>query len=149
MKVVLESQGITDDHMKKETLVSVLQDCALTWYIMYSNDNPNARVTDIQTTLNKYFSRPKSEAQSIVGFKEIAMKPGETPWELDQRLKCKIHEANMNLTDAQHREWFVASLLPHLRVSLSQQNITTQGEALEIAIRLHESPMQDLNLGVQ
>jgi len=54
--------------------------------------------------LNKEFSGPKSKAQSIVGFKEIAMKPSETPWELDQRLKCKIHEANMNLTDGQHCE---------------------------------------------
>lgn len=89
--------------------------------------------------LNKEFSRPKSEAQLIVGFKEIAMKPGEAPWELDHRLKCKIREANMNLTDGQHREWFVASLLPHLRVALSQQKITNQAEALEIAMRLHET----------
>lgn len=76
------------------------------------------------------------------------MKPSEKPWELDQRLKCKIREANMNLIDG-HHEWFVASLLPHLRFALSQQKITTQTEALEIAIRLHEMPMKDLNLGVQ
>ena len=55
----------------------------------------------------------------------------------------------MNLTDGQHREWFVASLLPHLRVALSQQKIETQEEALEIAMMLHETPMQDVNLGVQ
>lgn len=79
--------------------------------------------------------------QSIVGFKEIMMRLDETPWELDQRLKCTIHEANMNLADGQHREWFVASLLPHLRSALSQQKITTQAEALQIAIRLHETPM--------
>jgi len=76
-------------------------------------------VADIQIALNKEFSRPKHEAQSIVLFKEIMMKPGETPWELDQRLKCKIYEANMNLTDGQHREWFVALPLPHIRVALS------------------------------
>jgi len=55
----------------------------------------------------------------------------------------------MNLTDRQHCEWFMASLLPHLKVALSQQKITTQAEALEIKMRLHEAPMQDLNLGVQ
>lgn len=60
-----------------------------------------------------------------------------------------IHEANMNLTDGHHHEWFVALLLPHLRVVLSQQKIRTQAEALEIMIRLHETPMQDANLGVQ
>jgi len=31
------------------------------------------------------------------------MKLGKKPWELDWRLKCKIHEANMNLTGGQHR----------------------------------------------
>ena len=77
------------------------------------------------------------------------MKPGETPWDLDQRLKCTIREANMNLTDGQHHEWFVASLVPHLRVALSQQKIGTQAEALEIAMRLHKTPMQDANMGVQ
>ena len=76
------------------------------------------------------------------------MKPRETPWDLDQRLKCMIREANMNLTDRQRREWFVASLLPHLRVALSQQKIGTQAEALEIMMRLHETPIQDANLGV-
>jgi len=40
-------------------------------------------LADIQTMLKKEFSRPKSEAKSIVGFKEIMMKPGETPWDLD------------------------------------------------------------------
>lgn len=90
--------------------------------------------------LNKEFSRPKSETQLIVGFKEIAMKLGETPWELDQRLKYKICEANMNLKEGQHCEWFMASLLSHLRVALSQQKIMTQGEDLEIAMRLHETP---------
>ncbi len=77
------------------------------------------------------------------------MKLGETPWELDQMLKCKICKANMNLTDGEHRVWFMALLLPHLRVPLSQQRIMTQVEALEIAMRLHEILMQDQSLGVQ
>jgi len=38
---------------------------------------------------------------------------GKAPWELDQRLKCIICEANMTLTDVHHCEWFVASLMPH------------------------------------
>ena len=87
------------------------------------------------------FSRPKSKMQSIVVFKEIAMQSGEMPWELDQRLKCTIREANMNLIDGKHREWFVALLLSHLRSALPQQKITTQAEALEISMRLHETSM--------
>ena len=77
------------------------------------------------------------------------MKPRETTWDFDQILKCMIHESNMNLTNWQHREWFLASLLPHLRVVLSQQKSGTQEEALEMVMRLHETPMKDAILGVQ
>ena len=98
----------------------------MTWYIKHSNDNPNAGIADTQTALNKEFSRPKSEAQLIIGFKEFTMLPGETPWELDRRLKCTTCEANVTLTDGQHHEWFVASLMPHLRNALLQQRLTTQ-----------------------
>ena len=130
-------------------LVSALQEHALTWYIKYNIDSLMFALADIQTAANKEFSRPKSQTQSIVGFKEIMMKPRETPSDLDQRLKCTILESNMNLTDGQNREWFMASLLPHLRVSLSQQKIGIQEEALENVMRLHETPMQDVNMGVR
>ena len=97
----------------------------LTWYIKHSNDNPNVGIVHIQATLNRELSRSKSKSQSIIRFKEIMMLPSETPWELDQRLRHMIREANMNLTDGQHCEWFVALLLPHLRSALSQQKIKT------------------------
>lgn len=113
-KSIWEAQEVMDDNIKKAKLVSSLQDCALTWYMKHSNDNPNARIMDIQATVNKEFSRPMSEAESIIRFKEITMLPSETPWELDQRLKCTIHEVNMTLIDGQHCEWFVALLTPHL-----------------------------------
>ena len=79
VKVVWEAQGVTDDNIKKATLVSALQDRVLTWHIKNSNDNPNVGIADIQIALNREFSRPKSEAQSIIIFKEITMLPGETP----------------------------------------------------------------------
>ena len=62
--------------MNKSTLVTALQEHALTRYINYCTDNSMASLADIQTALNKEFSRTKSEAQSIVGFKEIMMKVG-------------------------------------------------------------------------
>jgi len=63
--------------------------------------------------------------QSIIEFKEITMLSGETPWDLEQRMKDMIREANMTLTDGEHRAWFVASLTPHLRTTLSQQKLST------------------------
>ena len=119
VRVVCEAQGVTNANIKKATLVSALQDHALTWYMKHSNDNPNTGIVDIQAALNKEFSRPKSKTQSIIGFKEIMMLPGETPWELDQRLKGMIHEAKKTLMDGQHHTWFVVYLTPHLRMALS------------------------------
>jgi len=77
------------------------------------------------------------------------MLPSETPWDLDQRLKSTMREANMTLTDAQHHAWFVASLTRYLRSALLQQKISTQAKELEAAMRLHETPIQDPGLGVQ
>lgn len=77
------------------------------------------------------------------------MMPGETPWDLDQRLKSTIREANMTLMDVQNCVWFVASLTPHLRMVLSQQKISTQAEEYETTMTLHETPLQDPGLGVQ
>lgn len=62
---------------------------------------------------------------------------------------CVIRKANMHLIDGQHREWFIASLLPRLRISLSQHKIGTQVESLEIAMILHAMPMSNATLGVQ
>ena len=77
------------------------------------------------------------------------MLPGETPWALDQQLKSTIREANMTLKNGQHCTWFVASLTLHLRTVLSQQKISSQAEALEMAMRLHETLIQDPELGFQ
>lgn len=61
-KVVWEAQVITDDYIKKETLVSALQEFTLTWHIKYYTDNLTSTLAYIQTALNKKFHRPKSEA---------------------------------------------------------------------------------------
>jgi len=51
VRAVWEAQGVIDDNIKKATLVSALQDHALTWYINHSNNNSNAGITDIQAAL--------------------------------------------------------------------------------------------------
>jgi len=61
VRAVWEAQAVTDDHIKKATLVSALQDCVLTWYIKHSNDHPNAGIAKIQNALNREFSWPKSK----------------------------------------------------------------------------------------
>lgn len=78
-----EAHGVTDDNIKKATLVSVLQDHALTWYIKHSNYHTNVGIVKIQSALKREFSSLKSKMQSIIEFKEIAMLPGKTHWDLD------------------------------------------------------------------
>ena len=45
------------------------------------------------------------------------------------------------MRDIQHKEWFIAALVPDIRLSLMQQTIATQSEALEIAMKLEASPV--------
>ena len=47
VRAVWEARDVTNDLINKVTLVSALEDCVLTWYIKYSNDNLNAGVADI------------------------------------------------------------------------------------------------------
>lgn len=143
------AQQVVDDNIKKTILVSALQDRPLTWYIKYPSINPTVGIVDIHIELKKEFRQPKSEAQLVIVFKEITIMPSETPWDLDQRLKRTIFEANMTLMDAQHSTWFFASLTPYLKLALSQQKILTRVEVLEEAMRLHKTPVQDRGLGVQ
>ena len=47
VRAVREAHGVTEDNIKKATLVSALQDHGLTWYIKYSSDHPNAGIVEI------------------------------------------------------------------------------------------------------
>ena len=46
VRAAWEAQGVTDDNINKATLVSMLQDHALTWYIKHLNDHPNAGIAE-------------------------------------------------------------------------------------------------------
>jgi hypothetical protein len=52
------------------------------------------------------------------------------------------------IPDEQNKEWFIATLLPHIRVPLMQQKITSQDEALEISMKLESSPIEESSSGM-
>jgi len=54
-------------------------------------------LVETKMTLNKEFSKSKSDSQSMIEFKEIMMKVEETPWDFDQRLRCQMRQANMKI----------------------------------------------------
>jgi DnaJ-class molecular chaperone len=48
----------------------------------------------------------------------------------------------------QRKEWFIAALLPHIRLPLMQQKGVSQAEALEIAMKLEASPIGETSSGM-
>jgi hypothetical protein len=49
---------------------------------------------------------------------EIKKKPGESVWEIDQCFKHLKGKLKYSMSDMQHRNLFVISLLPHLKYPL-------------------------------
>jgi hypothetical protein len=87
-------------------------------------------LNEIKNTLISEFKKPKLESQCITKLKEIKKRIVEPVWEFDQRFKTLTGHLSFQIPDEQNKEWFVVALLPHIRVPLMQQNISSQDEAL-------------------
>ena len=64
-------------------------------------------------------------------------------WDFDQRFKVLLDQVSFTISPAQHKEWFIAALLPHIRTLLMQQKVADQQEALEIAMKLETALVGD------
>jgi hypothetical protein len=71
------------------------------------------------------FKKPKSESKCITKMKEIKQKVAKPIWEFDQRFKTLTGRLTFKIPDEQNKEWFIVSLLPHIRVPLMQQKIAS------------------------
>jgi hypothetical protein len=79
---------------------------------------------------------------------EIKQKVIELVCEFDQRFKTlKVH-LSFQILDEQHKEWFIVSLLPHIRVPLMQHKVSSQAEALDIAMKLEAAFVGESSLGM-
>lgn len=94
----------------------------------------------MKDALNKEFMKSKSKDQCVTEIKEIKKKVNESAWDIDQWLKCLLSQVNLQISDEQH-DLYIALLLSHLRLPLSQQKIGSQAEALEIVMKLEASPI--------
>lgn len=72
----------------------------------------------------------------------------ETTWDFDQRFKVLMGQVSFPILDAKHKEWFIATLLPHIRIPLTLQKVVLQAEALEIAMKLEASPTGETSVGM-
>jgi hypothetical protein len=82
-------------------------------------------LNEIKNVLNAEFKKPKSESQCVIEMKEIKHKATELVWEFNQIFKTLIGRFNFQIPDEQNKEWFIAALLPHIRVPLMQKNIAS------------------------
>ena len=102
---------------------------------------------DIKAAMIKEFKNPKSESQCITELKEIQQRHGELVWDFDQTFKVLLDQVSFTIGPEQHKEWFIAALLPHIRTPLMQQKVADQQEALEIDMKLETTPVED-NSGI-
>ena len=58
-----------------------------------------------------------------------------------------LDQVSFTIGPVQHKEWFIVALLPHIRTPLMQQKVADQQEALEIAMKLETTPIED-NSGI-
>ena len=94
------------------------------------------------------FIKPKSKSQCITEIKEIKQEPTESIWDFDQQFKTLMAKISFQMSDLQHKEWFIVALLSHNRAPLMQEKIVSQTEALELAMKLESLLIRDVGTGM-
>jgi hypothetical protein len=121
-------KNVQDDDAKIVQLEMTFRDHALLWYMKYQTTTPAGQtrtLADVRQALLKEFQKPKSESQCITEMKEIKKIVNESVWDYDQRFKILKDRLTFQIPDEQHREWFIAGLLSHIRFPLTQQKIVS------------------------
>ena len=148
-EAVWNIKQVQNDDTKKAQLATTIMDKAITWFMKFSTSTQQPKtIQEIKNELKKEFKKPKLESQCIIELKEIKQMPHESIWDFDPRFKTLLGQINFEFLVQQHQEWFIPALLPHIRFPLMQQKVTSQSEALEIAMRLEASKMSDSTLGM-
>ena len=65
----------------------------------------------------------------------------ESVWDFNQRFKTLMAKVFFQMSNVQHKEWFIVAMLPDIGICLIQQNVVSQREALELAMNLESSPV--------
>ena len=102
----------------------------------------------VKATLIVEFKKPKSESQCITELKEIKQKPMLLVWEFDQKFKTLLDQVSFDIDAQWHKEWFITTLLSHIKLSLMQLKVASQAEALEIAMKLEASSITKTSVGM-
>ena len=57
-------------------------------------------------------------------------------------------KVSFQMSNVQHKEWFIAALLPHIQTPLMKQKLVSQTEALDIAMNLESLSVGDTGSGM-
>ena len=68
----------------------------------------------IQEKLIEEFKNPKFESKCITEIKEIKWFPTKFVWDFNQRFKTLMAKVSFQMSEVQHKEWFIATLLPDI-----------------------------------
>jgi hypothetical protein len=70
-------------------------------------------VAEVKNLLVNEFQKPSSKDHYMNEMIEMGKKPGDSVWEIDQWFKHLKGKLKYSITDMQHRQLFVNSILPH------------------------------------
>ena len=59
-----------------------------------------------------------------------------------------MERVGFEMSVVQDKEWFITTLVPHIRMSLVQPKIATQSEDLDIEMKLEASPIGENVVGM-
>ena len=105
-------------------------------------------LSDIRLWLINEFKKLKYESQCITEIKEIKQLLTKFFGDFDERFKTLMDKVSFQMSDVQHKEWFISCLLPHIQMPLMQQKLVSLTKDLEIAMKLAASPVGDNGLGM-
>ena len=104
-------------------MIMTLWGRALDWYmnfyIVLVGVVPKT-LNEIRLRLIDEFKKLKSESQCITEIREIKQLPTESVWDFDQRFKTLMAKVSFQMSNVQHKEWFISALFPHIRTLLMQ-----------------------------
>ena len=66
------------------------------------------------------------QSQCVTEIKEIKQALAGTVWDFYHRFKTLMDMVSFQMSDVQHKEWFIATLLPHIWGPLMQQKMELQ-----------------------
>jgi hypothetical protein len=145
-ETIWATNNVQDEVVKNVQLETKFRGCVLVWYMKLQSTTPTSHarnLAEISQALLKEFKNPKSESEYITELKEIKYVQIDSIWELNQRFKDMMGILTFQILNKKHQEWFIVGIIPHIPKSLIQQNIASQPEALEIAMKLESYPVGD------